>query len=118
MFVGSNVSGVVSDRTVIVPPFFAPSTSGAGPFAVGSVALTWAPPTLLVSPLLPLFEDGLPQATAASMTVAVTAVIRFHCMVGFLLFCRWGNRRTTGESWGRRRLGPRLRAAPARAPER
>src|SRR3954447_1668342 len=95
MLVGSKVSGVTSDRTVTVPPFFAPSTSAAGPLAVASVAFSWAPPRSPWLPLLfPLFDDGLPQATAASMTVAATAVIRFHCMVGFLLFCRWGNRRT------------------------
>src|SRR3954470_8958186 len=118
MLVGPKVSGVTSDRTVTVPPFFAPSTSAAGPLAVASVAFSWAPPRSPWLPLLfPLFDDGLPQATAASMTVAATAVIRFHCMVGFLLFCRWGNRRATGGSSGRRRRGPRRPAARVRAPE-
>src|SRR4051794_1298316 len=90
MFVGSNVSGVTSDRTVTVPPFLAPSTSFAGPTAVGSVAFSWALPCWAVPPPELLLDDGLPQAATANMTVAATAVIRFQCIVVFLLFCRWG----------------------------
>src|SRR2546421_10944210 len=58
---------------VIVPPCFAPGTSGAGPLADGSKApCCWlippeAPPWLL------LFEDGLPQAVSPRATAADTA---------------------------------------------
>src|SRR2546430_15468881 len=58
---------------VIVPPCFAPGTSGAGPLADGSKApCCWlippdAPPWLL------LLEDGLPHAVSPRATAVDTA---------------------------------------------
>src|SRR2546421_9767339 len=68
MPVGSNVSGVVSAYTVIVPPLRAPGSSGAGPVAVGSSAPVWVP--MLGALPTSLFRPGGPDAAAAVRTAA------------------------------------------------
>src|SRR5437762_9584692 len=74
MSVGSNVFGVVSAYTVIVPPRRAPGTSGAGPVAVGSSALVWLP--MLGALPRSLFGSGWPHPAVAVRAAIRAAVTR------------------------------------------
>src|SRR3954462_13981362 len=100
---------------LIVPPFFAPGASGAGPFAFGSVALCCV--AILPVSALPvsLLDDGLPQPDSPRATAAVAATATLKRLAISPLSLRGVDGVTVG-CGDQKRLGSSHRGGSAPAP--